>query len=120
LAWHPPISLGYGARTDRRARIYRTTRTGVGTTGQGRLQNAPLILSGGTYSWSTADQTASWVPLGLASSMRESRRPDFASNPMAAPPLQRYYGYTPPLPGYTPPENDILIIEDGPQCVVVH
>lgn len=119
LAWHPPVSLGYGARADRRARIYRTARTGVGTSGQGRLQNQPLIMAGGTYSWGTTDQTASWVPLGLASSMREMRRMDFAAGTMAQPPVQRYYGYTPPLPGYTPRENDILIIEDGSQFVVV-
>lgn len=119
LAWHPPVSLGYGARVDRRARIFRTARTGVGTTGQGKLQNQPLVLADGTYAWSTPDQTASWVPIGLASSMRESRRLDFAAGTMASPPLQRYYGYMPPLPGYTPRENDIFIIEDGSQFVVV-
>lgn len=126
FAWHFPPMVPKGARVERRCQIYRPANTPA-TLADGSnyyketLDNdQPLILSDGIFAFGTQPQTASFVPIGLTSTERPAGKVLFPPNVPGMTPIIRYYGYLPPLPGYTPIEGDALVMEDGSRYLVIN
>lgn len=126
LAWHAPVNEPVGGRLDRRAGIYRPSLNpaqlddGSSYWKSTHDNDTPLILTNGQYAFGTPGATASWVPVGLASTNRVTGDILFAPKTPGMTDAIRYYAYLPPLPGYTPSEGDAIITEDGARYLVVH
>ena len=127
LAWHPPVAKPVGARIDRRCRVYRSiaraqNETDTDTTPDWSVSESatsPLILCDGTFGWGQVSDSGSFVPMGLGSTERPSRAPEFGPQQLpTTTPISRYFAYLPPLPGYVPLEGDEIEAEDGTRFVV--
>ncbi len=127
LAWHPPVSKALGARLDRRGRIYRSLNRAQNENDSDETRtwltsldtSAPLVLNDGMYGWGALSDAGAFVPIGIGSTERPSRAPEFGPQPLpTTTPTSRYFGYLPPLPGYVPLEGDQLETEDGVRFLV--
>lgn len=127
LAWHPPVGEPVGARLDRRMGIYRPSLSPALNNDDGSTywkstkdNDTPLVLTNGNYDWGGPGGTASFVPGGLASTLRVTGDLLFQPKVPGMTDAVRYFVYLPPLPGYTPSEGDAIITEDGARYEVVH
>lgn len=126
LAWHYPVGVPIGAWLNSLARLYRPNETptlmsdGSSYWASTHDQDQGLVLANGVFRLGTRGTRGSLIPVGLSASERSERGQLFPpSTPGMTPPV-RYYGYIPPLVGYTPKEGDALITVDGARYVIVH
>lgn len=127
LAFHGPVKKIIGARIDRAGLIYRPLETvdssNVWSPTLSTGQVAPLVLSGGTFSFGAVGATPTQVPMGLMSTPRVFR-PSFRDIPGDTK-TATYYCYLPPLNGYTPRSGDRIVndsdnLATGSRYVVMH
>jgi hypothetical protein len=108
LAIHPVLRIPIGGRLDRFIQIFRPATT----TASGYLDTTlhaanPLILANGSFSLGDNNQVASNIPAGFMAVKRDKgfQLPDVPEVGMKT----RFSCYTPPLPGFTPVEGDIVV-----------
>lgn len=125
LAYHGLASPPYGGRVDHRVGIYRPLLTPENETdGSTRWDtthdaDTPLVLTNGKYAWGTSGGVASFVPCGLGSNDRPGIRDEFGPDKIGIPPVTRWMGYLPPLPGYDPNPGDVVVTEFDARYTVV-
>lgn len=117
---HAPLKKIIGARLDRNATFYRPATVPLPSGDMDSTLNSasPLVLSNGTFSFGTAGQTASKIPVGFMPDMKETGRiftqtPNMIGN-------TNWICYVIPLPGVVLREGDRMVTDRGSRYVVVN
>ena len=118
LGFHGAIKKSIGARLSHLAQVYRLPTTTDSNGYWSAAQNAslPLILTNGQFSIGTLNDTAAFIPVGLAA------RPRWKSDLIKSIPTStgelEYYCYVPSIPGFSFQESDRIVLQDGSVYVV--